>query len=304
MKAPVFAALFVIFSAVSITANAADATPPKMLIAGTGQGVLLVEDGKVVKRYPTRGGCQDAWLLADGDVLATESVGVTRLDKDGKVLMRYTAADKKNEVHACQPLPGGGVLLAEANPPRLIELDSAGQIVTEIAVKDIKYANAHLHMRAARKNKKGEYGIISSGEMRVIILNPDGTTKRIIDLQKLPKQIKHKLSHGFAFLEGGNILVSTSYGSCFVELDPAGKIVWSLTPDDVPELELKYAAGMHRLPNGNTVCTAYRGKYPVFEVTPDKKVVWKMSADKELGAPLHVQVIGEGDEPSDFGLWK
>ena len=34
--------------------------------------------------------------------------------KDGKVLKRYTAADKSNEVHACQPLDGGGVYHIDA----------------------------------------------------------------------------------------------------------------------------------------------------------------------------------------------
>jgi len=316
MKTSIIAALLLLLSYASMTANAADviqqeaknptdkAAPPKMLIAGTGRGALIVENGKVVKRYPTRGGCQDAWMLENGDVLATETVGVSRFDKDGRVLMRYTAADKKSEVHACQPLPKGGVLVAESGPPRLSELDADGKVAGEVAVTDIKYNNAHLHMRAARKNKKGEYGIVSSGEMRVIILEPDGTTKKIIDLQKLPGFIKHKYSHGFAFLDNGNILVSTSYGSCFVELDADGKIVWSLTPKDLPELGLKYASGMQRTASGNTICTAYSSKYPVFEVTPDKKIVWKIAANKEIGRPLHVQLLKDGDKPSAFGLQK
>ena len=140
--------------------------------------------------------------------------------------------------------------------------------------------------------------------MQVIILNADGTTKKIIDMQKLLEKIKHRCTHGLAMLDDGNILVSTSYGSCFVELDPKGKVVWSLTPQDVPKLELKYASGMQRLANGNTICTAYGGKYPIFEVTPDNKIVWKIAANKEIGQPLHVQVIKENDKPSTFKLYK
>jgi hypothetical protein len=278
--------------------------PPPMLLASNALGALIVENGNVIKRYPARGACQDAWMLENGDILVTEQIGITKFDKHGTVLMRYTTTDKKSEIHACQPLPKGGVLISQSGPARLLELNAAGKVVKEVAVKEIKYDNAHLHMRAARKNQQGEYGIISSGEMRVLILNPDGTTKRIIDLQKLPKHIKHNYSHGFAFLDNGNILASTSYGSCFVELDADDKIVWSLTPQDLPKLNLKYASGMQRLSNGNTICTAHKSKYPVFEVTPENAIVWKMPASKDIGEILHVQVINDSDTPSMFGLEK
>jgi hypothetical protein len=295
----------ILISMLTLSAVAGEVVPPKMLIAATGQGAVIIEGGKVVRQFKTRKSCQDAWMLENGDVIATEQVGLTRFDKDGKVLMRYTVeAGKKRELHSCQPLPKGGTLVAESGPARLLELDKDGKIAKEILVKEIKIANAHLQMRGGRKNKKGEYGIICPGEMRLIILKPDGTTKRIVDLQKLPKNIKLRLAHSLVLLKNGNILVSTSYGSCFVEIDPKGKVVWSLTPEDVPELKLKYAAGMQRLANGNTICTAYTGSYPIFEVTPDKKIVWKIPACKEIGHPLHVQVINKKDKPSNFKVYK
>ena len=302
--------LSILLCMLTLSAVAGESVHPKILIATTGYGVetesgtLIFQDGKVTRRFKARGSCQDAWMLENGDVLVTETVGITKYDKIGKVLMRYTAKDKKNEVHSCQPLPNGRTLIAESGPARLLELDAKGKIVKTIPLKDVKFNNPHLHMRGARKNKKGEYGIIASGQMQVIILNADGTTKKIIDMQKLLEKIKHRCTHGLAMLDDGNILVSTSYGSCFVELDPKGKVVWSLTPQDVPKLELKYASGMQRLANGNTICTAYGGKYPIFEVTPDNKIVWKIAANKEIGQPLHVQVIKENDKPSTFKLYK
>jgi hypothetical protein len=279
--------------------------PPKMLIAAGRRGALIVANGKVTKTFKTRKSCQDAWMLKNGDVIATEQIGLTRFDKDGKILMQYTVAEgKKRELHSCQPLPKGGILVAENAPARLIELSNTGNVTKEILVKDIKLANKHLQMRGARKNKKGEYAIISSGEMRLILLKPDGTTKNIVDLQKLPKKIKHHCSHAVAFLDNGNILVSTSYGSCFVELDGKGNVVWSLTPEDLPELNLKYASGMQRLKNGNTICTAHKSPFPIFEVTPDKKIVWKIPASKELGTPLHIQIINKKNNPSNLKLNK
>jgi len=302
--------LSILLFMLGLEAVAGKTVHPKILIATTGyvaeteSGAIIFKNGKVTARFKARGRCQDAWMLENGDVLVTETIGVTRFDKNGKVLMRYTAKDKKNEVHSCQPLPDGRTLIGESGPARLLELDAKGKIVKTILVKDVTFNVPHLHMRAARKNKKGEYGIIASGQMQVIILNSDGTTKRIIDMQKLPKKIKHRYTHSLVMLDNGNILVGTSYGSCFVELDPKGKVVWSLTPQDVPELGLKYASGMQRLANGNTICTAYKSKYPIFEVTPDNKIVWKIAADKKIGYPLHIQLIKQKDKPSTFKLYK
>ena len=62
-------------------------TPPKMLLASNKHGALLMENGKIIKRYPTRGGCQDAWMIEDGSVLVTEQIGVTKFDK-AQVLTR------------------------------------------------------------------------------------------------------------------------------------------------------------------------------------------------------------------------
>ena len=280
---------------------AQETKPPQLLIAGISTAVLL-ENDRVVRTFPTRGTSQDAWLLETGEVLLSELKGVTKFDAEGTVVMRYTSPEGKHEIHSCQPLPDGGVLVAESGPPRLLELDAAGNVVKAIAVEDIKFDNPHVQMRAARKNQKGEYGIIAAGEMNLVLLNADGSTKKVVNLQKLPASIKHKYSHGLAYLDNGHILVSTSYGSCFVELDATGRMVWSLTPEDVPELQLTYAAGMQRLPNGNTVCTAYNSPYPIFEVTPDKKIVWKIKARPEIGHPTHVQVLTDRGQASRFEL--
>ncbi len=87
-------------------------------------------------------------------------------------------------------------------------------------------------------------------------------------------------------------------------LDENNQVLWSLTPQDIPELDVKYAAGMHYLPSGNLICTTYNSPYPIFEITPDKEVVWKIKADKTLGKPLHVQSINLNENPANFELRK
>ena len=59
-----------------------------------------------------------------------------------------------------------------------------------------------------------------------------------------------------------------------------GKVVWRVDQENTsPPGKFADACGGQRLPNGNTVITAYGQKDPakcrIFEVTRDKKVVWK-----------------------------
>ncbi len=74
-------------------------------------------------------------------------------------------------------------------------------------------------------------------------------------------------------------------------------------PDLGPvRLDKLTVAGLQRLPNGNTVvCNwgghGHVGKQPLmFEVTRDKKVVWKLEAYMQLRTPSHVQIL---DVPGD-----
>ena len=79
-------------------------------------------------------------------------------------------------------------------------------------------------------------------------------------------------------LENGHTLVNLTHGNKTVELDADGKVVWKISNDDFQE-EMPFAdpCGAQRLPNGNTVIASYASQKPikVFEVTRDKKIVWK-----------------------------
>jgi len=47
--------------------------------------------------------------------------------RDGRTIWEYTAGPD-TEVHSCQPLPDGNVLIVENGPCRLIEVDRMGNI--------------------------------------------------------------------------------------------------------------------------------------------------------------------------------
>ena len=91
-----------------------------------------------------------------------------------------------------------------------------------------------------------------------------------------------------------------------IEVDPAGKVVWQLLYDELPGIKIGYAAGLQRLPNGNTlVCNGNfhrNAEGPaIFEVTPDKKVVWQAPA----GMPLFVTSVMVLDKDViEKGSWR
>jgi hypothetical protein len=89
-------------------------------------------------------------------------------------------------------------------------------------------------------------------------------------------------------LPGGNTLVTLTHSNRVAEFDPAGRKVWEITNDDFPDFPnlLQDPCGAQRLPNGNTVITSYAskaGQVRLFEVTPDKKVVWVHRNDEPRG---------------------
>jgi hypothetical protein len=73
--------------------------------------------------------------------------------------------------------------------------------------------------------------------------------------------------------------------------------VWELTEADVPDLNIAILAGIQRLPNGNTVICNWNaadadGKLGahIFEVTPDKRVVWQI-AGPQTGQVAQCQLL-------------
>ena len=81
------------------------------------------------------------------------------------------------------------------------------------------------------------------------------------------------------------------------EVDGAGKVVWSLTAKDVPSVNFMFAGGAKRLENGNTVVCNwtgqnFKGEYiPIFEVTPEKRMVWSFTDTEAIPEALGIQLL-------------
>lgn len=73
------------------------------------------------------------WILPNGNILFSHVKGAKEVTRGKDVVWQYETADE-NEVHACQPLPEGTVMVAESGPMRIIEVDREGRIAKEVKV--------------------------------------------------------------------------------------------------------------------------------------------------------------------------
>jgi hypothetical protein len=278
---------------VSVFGQESGGNHPPLLIASYSNNAayIVAPDDKVVwESAKMPGACQDAWLLPNNHILLSGGNQVREITADQKVVWQYEAPKEVPvEIHNCQPLPGGGALIGEGGTCRLLELDNQGKVAKEI--KLALGGNAHTHMRQVRKTGKGTYLVTAAGENNIREFDAQGRELRVLLGKDIEKQgVKWPIVHSAELLSNGNLLIGGAYGAPVIEVDKAGKIVWKLTADDIPETGFAYSAGCLRLPNGNTVVAAYTSKFPIFEVTSDKQVVWKFR-NPAVGNPTHVKLL-------------
>ncbi len=97
-------------------------------------------------------------------------------------------------------------------------------------------------------------------------------------------------------LADGHTLVNLTHGNKTVELDAQGAVVWKISNDDFPEHPFADPCGAQRLPNGNTVIASYAATGPIkiFEVTRDKKMVWKFTGPQHAH---EIQILTTNGKP-------
>ena len=261
--------------------------------AYAGKVCVVSAEGKVEWEYACKHP-QDCWRLPNGNYLFCHSGGALEMTPDKKTVWEYKAPEK-TEVHACQPLPDGRVLVVECGTSRIVEVDRTGKIAKEIKLTPPS-AKVGLHdqYRGVRKTQAGHYLVCRKGEHLVEELDADGKSLRQI---KVPGDV-----HEVVPLADGHLLITCGDGHKVIELDASEKVVWELNENDLPGHPLRLMAGCQRLPNGNTVFCNYLGhghlgEQPhVFEITRDKKVVWQFADHKQFKVVNQIQLL---DVPGD-----
>ncbi len=274
--------------------NAAEAPVTHRVLCTDYKGdrvVILSPKGDIEWEYPAPTP-QDCWLLPNGNVLFSQITGAAEVTMDKKVVWQYTAPTQA-KIHACQPLPDGTVLVAECYLSRIVVVGRDGKVVKEIPIKSSPKVMSH-QFRGARRTADGHYMVCLMDEMKIAELDADGTLLREIPFDGHPlESVK---------LPNGHLIVTLWEKNHVVELDENLKTVWEIAENELPNNPLRIPVGIHRLPNGNTIIGNYlghgfEGKQPmVFEVTPEKKVVWEFADHARFKTVCQMQVL---DTPAD-----
>lgn len=232
--------------------------------------IEIDETGKIVWEHYIGKTVFDVWMLPEDHILYCHygkgPSGAKIIDKQGNVLSSY---ETENEVFGCQPLENGNYLVGELRQKCITEVNRHGEIVHKIPVY---FDNDNLHevMRSPRKLHDGNYTVVQPGLCKIIKYNNHGDI--------LWQANTRPDTFGIVEKENGNLVYTCIDG--LGEIDETGREIWSLKPEDVPDINIKWLLGIQLLDNGNYVCCNWLGHnhekegIPMFEVTPQKEIVW------------------------------
>ncbi len=278
--------------ALSRPVGAADAPHRHRFVAADysqGKVFIVSADGKAEWEYDAPS-CNDLWVLPNGNLLFSTGHGAKEVTRAKQVVFSYESG---SEVYACQRLSDGRTFIGECNAGRLLELDSSGLIVKEIRLLPVGKDGGHSFMRNARRLADGHYLVTHYGEQVVKEYDADGKVVREIPAPGGP--------HSAIRLPDGNTLIAVGdmvkEGNRVFEVDAKGAVVWGIRQDELPGFTIQFAAGLQRLPNGNTVFSnwlghGHFGEAPhLVEVTRDKKVLWTFADHQMMKTGSSVVVL-------------
>lgn len=260
---------------------------PVLLSSHTRDSVFLMDKaGSIVWEYNIPHP-QDVWMLPNGNILIAGQHVVQEVTREKEIVWEYKV-DAPNEIPSVQPLPDGKTLIGVVGQCRLIEVDQGKELLSIPLSTTV--AEPHAQFRMCRKTPEGTYLVPFTAEGALREYDAQGNVIR--EFPNLPMPVCA------VRLPSGNTLLSAD--GRVVEFDRNMQIVWQIRPTlDTPDINMAVPAGVQRLPNGNTVVcnwntspTADKKGSHVFEITPDKRVVWEVESD-EFGQIAQCQILTE-----------
>jgi len=270
------------------------------------QSLFLVRNGKVVWQYsiPLRtatGGVQefdDATLLSNGNIVYACMSGAGIITPEKNIIWQYMCAPG-TETHSCQPIGKDSVIMVlNGFPGKVLIFNTATNTLLKEIIIPTTSTSTHGQFRHVRMTKNKTIMVGLFAEQKVVEFDLDGKEVWSVNAPSAWSTIR---------LHNGNTLISGDGKGYTREVNPKGETVWEFTRSDAPFI-IGNTQTANRLANGNTViCNwiagnnkteEWAGTVQVFEVTPDKKIVWALSSwDKpDLGPSTYIQLL---DEPGN-----
>ncbi len=226
----------------------------------------------------------DVELLPNGDILfLLPRHGIYEIDRDGNVVWSYLDSKISHDVDG---LPNGNVLVVfggndKLNDIHVKEINREGEVVWSWRAKDHFYVDPYkdiydegwTHTNAATRLPNGNTLINLRNFPLTVEVNPEGEVVWSYDWSSFGEG-----PHEPEVLPNGNLLVALQGGGereRVVEIDrETGEIVWEFHPPRMIGMR-----DADRLPNGNTLIAGgadLQEGPKMLEVTPDKKIVWRL----------------------------
>lgn len=266
-------------------------------VAGPDFTGIIDEDGKEIWDSG-RSGARDGWVLPNGNLLIIWGDVVREFTRDKKVVFEYNKDPENSELSTAQRLENGNTLITElGKKPRLLEVDADAQIVLQFPLQP-ETDNGHMQTRMARKLANGNYLVPHLFAFKVKEYTPTG--KVVKEFPTDASDLGGREAKNWPFtairMDNGNTLICLTNGNKVIEVDADGNVLWKVTNDDLPGNPIDDACGGQRLPNGNTVITAYHAKLGVklMEVTPEKELVWTYEGKNRVH---HFQILTTNGKP-------
>lgn len=237
---------------------------------------VIEADGSFSLEKPIRA-IHDAHLLENGNVLFQANFRhVQELSPKGDVVWEYKVQGP-NEIHAFERLPNGLTMIAISGEKRIVEVNQAGHIETEIPLT-VDNPHPHRDTRLVRSTPTGTYLVAHEADKIVREYDKKGN---IVWDYPINTQV-----YSAVRLKNGNTLMGTGDGHSVVEVNAKKEVVWSLNENDLEGVRLAWVTMVERLPNGNTWvvnCHAGPENPQLLEVTPEKTVAWKWKNFEQFG---------------------
>jgi hypothetical protein len=239
-------------------------------------------------------------MLSNGNILFSHLRGAREVTPGHDVVWSYRAPQEA-EVHGCQPLPDGRVMVVECGTKRLVEVERDGTIAREIAVP-VKTTKPHDQIRGCRRTLDGRFLVSAKGDRAVLELGADGSLVRTITTPGDPHEVRE--------LPGGSILIACGEGEAMLEVARDGSVTWKLGTQDVPNNPLRLVSGFQRLPDGHTVVVNWLGHgylattAQFFELDADKRIVRQFTDHGRFVSINKVQLLDVPGDPARDAIWR
>lgn len=261
-----------------------------MAIEYPGRLVELSADGQKLWEHQTPSLTVMFNVLPNGHVFYPHG-GATRgaeeVDRDHKVVWSYDSP--AGELLGGERLANGNSLLGEGGPAKALELDVGKAVVRSIAVTTTEAA-AHAQIRHVHRLANGNVLLALEGEG--VARELDASGKTVWEYKRVPR------IHEAIRLPNGNTVIGGGDSKRVLEVTSAGQIAWEFNANDAPELGLAFVASVQVLKNGDLLVCNWLGAdggtgVHAFQVTRDKKVVWKLDDHQLLKSATTVTALDD-----------